>query len=99
MCGSLDLIGIVIQTSNMGTSEMGDFTSGTTDTTTNIQNTHVTLDTNVGSQIMFMTSNSTVELFTNVVTAEMETATPTYYKMLTTLDAHYRVHFFLLPYS
>lgn len=77
MSSSLELVGIVVQTSNMSTSEMGNFTSGTTNTTTNIKNTHVLLDTNVGSQIMLMTSNGTVELFTNIVTTEMETGTPT----------------------
>lgn len=48
-----------------------------TNTASNIQDLHATLDTNVGGKIMFMTSNGTEELLTRVVTAEMETATPT----------------------
>lgn len=50
--------------------------SARTNTTANVKNTVVGLDVHLESKVVFMTSNSPVELLTRVVAGEMERSTP-----------------------
>jgi hypothetical protein len=74
--GSLNLVVVVVQASNMSTGELGDLTGGTTHTATDIKNLHSLLDTNLVGKVVLMAGNGLVEGLTLGKSAEVEGLAP-----------------------
>ncbi|KAI6775056.1 hypothetical protein HG530_001814 [Fusarium avenaceum] len=75
--GSLNLIVVVVETGDMGACELGDLASGTTNTTTNVEDLHALLDTNLVGKVVLMTGNGLVKGLALRESAEVEGLTPT----------------------
>jgi hypothetical protein len=71
------LIVIVVQTGDVGTSELCDFSRWSTNTTADIEDFVSVFDTNLRCEVVFVTGNGLVERFTVCETAEVEGLTPT----------------------
>ena len=74
--GAVNLVVVVVQTGDVGTGELDHLTSGTTDTTADIQNLHVFGDTGHVGEVVLVAGNSLVERLTVGETAEVEGRTP-----------------------
>jgi hypothetical protein len=74
---ALNLVVIVVQSSDVRTSELGNLTGWTSNTATNIENLHVLTDTNAMSEVMLVSGDSLVERLTVGETAEVERLSPT----------------------
>lgn len=74
--GAVDLVVVVVQTSDVSTSELDHLASGTTDTTADIQNLHVLGDTSHVGEVVLVTGNGLVERLTVGETAEVEGGAP-----------------------
>lgn len=72
MLRALNLVVIVVQASNVGSSELGDLASGSTNTTANIKNLHALLNTNLVCQVVFVTGNSLIEGLADRESTEVE---------------------------
>lgn len=72
MCSPINLVIVVVETSNMAPSESCDFSGRSSNTTSDIQNLVSILDTNLCSEVVFVASNGSVETFTVCESAEME---------------------------
>lgn len=77
MGGTLNLVVVVVQAGDMGTCELGDLASRTTNTATDIENLHALLDANLVGKVVLMTSNGLVEGFALRESTEMEGLSPT----------------------
>lgn len=60
----------------MCTSELGNFSGRTSNTTANVEDPVAILDTNLRCKVMFVAGNGLVERFTVRIAAEMERLTP-----------------------
>lgn len=76
VCGTLNLVVVVVESDNVGTSELGNLASGATDTTANIENVHSLLDANLVRQVVLMASNGLVKGLAEGKAAEMEGLAP-----------------------
>jgi hypothetical protein len=72
LCGSLDLIVIVVQSSDIDTREFDNLSCWTANTTANIQNLHVLLEAHNMGQVVFMTGNCLPERLAYRKATEME---------------------------
>lgn len=73
---SLDLIIVVIQPGDVCASELGNLSSRSSNTTTDIKDFVSILDPNLGSEIVFVAGNCLVEGFTVCESAEVERLAP-----------------------
>lgn len=71
-CGTLNLVVIVVQASNVCAGELCDFSSGTTNTTANVEDFVSILDTNLRGEVVFVAGNGLVEALTVCEAAEVE---------------------------
>lgn len=74
---TLNLVVIVVQSSNVAAGELGDLTSRATHTTTDIQHFHALLNADLVGKIVLVTGDRLVERLAVGVTAEVERLTPT----------------------
>ena len=74
---TLDLVVVVVQTGDMSTSKLCDFASRSSDTTADIEDFVAILNTDLRSEVMFMSCNGLVEALAICETAEMERLSPT----------------------
>lgn len=74
---SLNLVVVVVETSNVCARELDNFSSRTTNTTTNIQDLHVLLEVHDVSEVVLVTGDSLSERLAVCETAEVEGLTPT----------------------
>jgi hypothetical protein len=74
---TLNLVVIVVQTGDVCTSELCDFSRWPTNTTANIEDFVSVLDTNLRGEVVFVTGNGLVERFPVCETAEVEGLAPT----------------------
>ena len=77
MGSAVDLVVVVVQTSDVGTGELGNLTGRATNTASNVENLHSLLDTHGVGEVVLMASNGLVEGLTVGETAEVEGLTPT----------------------
>lgn len=70
--GPIDLENVVVDTDDVGISEDGNLASRSADSSPDVQNLHVGLDTNLGSEVVLMSSNRLHEWFTLVKATKME---------------------------
>lgn len=73
MRSSLNLVVVVVQANDVGVGEAADLTSWSSNTTSDIENEGVWLDSDLGSKEMLVSGNGLVETLSWVETAEMET--------------------------
>jgi len=73
---TLNLVIVVVETSNVGISELGNLSGRTTDTAPNIEHLHAGLDTDIHGQKVLMASNSLVKSLAGGVAAEVEGLAP-----------------------
>ena len=71
-CGTLNLIVIVVQSSDVCAGEFGNFSRRTSNTASHIKDSVSIFDTNFGSEVVFVTGNGLVEGFSVGETTEME---------------------------
>jgi len=76
MCGSVDLVVIVVKTSDVGAGELGNLAGRSTDTAANIKDLHSLLDSNAMSKIVFVASDSLTERLAMGEAAEVERLAP-----------------------
>ena len=76
MCGTVDLVIVVVQTGDVCAGELGHLASWSTNTAADIQHLHALLDTNVVSQVVLVASNGLVERLAIGETAEVEALAP-----------------------
>jgi hypothetical protein len=74
---TLNLVVIVVQTGDVCTSELCDFSGWSTNTTAHIEDFVSIFDTNFGCEVVFVTGNGLVERFTVCEAAEVEGLAPT----------------------
>lgn len=74
--GTVDLVVVVVETSNVSTSELGDLAGRAADTTTNIEHLHVLLDAHAVSQVVLMSGNGLVKRLAIGKAAEVERLSP-----------------------
>ena len=74
---TLNLIVIVVQTGDVCTRELCDFSGWSTNTTADIEDFVSVFDTNLRGEVVFVTGNGLVEGFTVCETAEVERLAPT----------------------
>lgn len=74
--GTGDLVIVVVETGDMGTGEMTNLTSGSTDSTANIEDAVVRLDTHVGGKEVFVAGDSLVERLARVESAKVKRCSP-----------------------
>ena len=78
ICGStLNLVVIVVETSDVGAGKLCDFACRAPYSTANIKDFHAILDANLSSQIVLMTRNSLRERLAICETAEVKGLSPT----------------------
>ena len=73
---SLDLVVVVVETSNVCARELDNLSSRATNTTTNIQDLHVVLEIHDVSEVVLVTGNGLSEGLAVGETAEVERLTP-----------------------
>lgn len=61
MCGSVNLVVVVVEAGNVGAGELGDLAGRAANATANIEDFHALLDANAVRKIMFVTSNGLTE--------------------------------------
>lgn len=76
VCGALNLVIVVVQADDIGARELDDFSCRATDTTANIQNPHVLLQTHDVGQVVLMTGDGLFERLAVRESAEVERGTP-----------------------
>lgn len=76
MDGAVNLVVVVVQTGDVCAGELGDFSCGSTDTATDIEDLHTLLDTNLVCKVVLMTGNGLVEGLADGETAEVERLAP-----------------------
>ena len=74
--GALDLVVVVVQTDDVGVSELDDLARGATDTTADIQDPHAGLDVDLVGEVVLMAGNGLVEGLALGEAAEMERGAP-----------------------
>jgi hypothetical protein len=74
--GPLNLVVVVVQSRNVSACKLCNLSSRSTNTASDIKDSVSFLDTNFGSQVMFMTSNCLVETFTVCETTEVKRLAP-----------------------
>lgn len=74
---TLDLVVVVVQAGDVGTSELGNLTSRATDTAADIENAHVLLDADLVGEVVLVAGNGLVEGLAEGVAAEVEGLAPT----------------------
>lgn len=72
MCGTLDLVIIVVEASDVASGELSDLAGRSADTAANIENLHSLLDANAVGQIVLVASDSLVERLALGEAAEVE---------------------------
>ena len=75
--GSLNLVVVVVETSNICARELDNLSSRATNTTTNIQDLHVVLEVHDVGEVVFVTGESLSERLAECETAEVEGLAPT----------------------
>lgn len=75
--GSLNLVVVVVETSNICARELDNLPGRATNTTTNIQNLHVVLEVHDVGEVVFVTGESLFERLAECETAEVEGLAPT----------------------
>lgn len=73
---TVDLVVIVVQTSDVCARELGDLSCGSTNTTTNVENLHALLDVDLVCEVVLVAGNGLVERLANREAAEMEGLAP-----------------------
>lgn len=73
---AIDLVVVVVQAGDVCTSELGDLTSRSTDTASNIKHHLTLLNTNLVCKVVLMAGNGLVEWLANGEAAEVEGLTP-----------------------
>ena len=76
MGSTLDLVVVVVQAGDVGTSKLGNLTSRATDTAADIEDTHVLLDADLVGEVVLVAGNSLVEGLADGVAAEVEGLAP-----------------------
>lgn len=76
MCCALDLVVVVVQTGDVGTSEFGNFTSRATNATADIKDLHATLDVDAVGEVVLMSSDGLIERFAVGEAAKVEGLSP-----------------------
>ena len=74
---SLNLVVVVVETSNICARELDNLSSRATNTTTNIQDLHVVLEVHDVGEVVFVTGESLSERLAECETAEVEGLAPT----------------------
>lgn len=74
---SVNLVVVVVQTSDVGTGELGDFAGRATNTAANIEDLHSLLNAHAVGEVVLVTSNGLVERLAVGETAEVEGLAPT----------------------
>lgn len=67
-----DLVIVVVETGDMGAGEMTNLTGGSTNSTANVEDTVVRLDTHVGGKVVFVAGDSLVEGLARVESAKVK---------------------------
>lgn len=75
--GSLNLVVVVVETSNICAREFDNLSGRATNTTTNIQNLHVVLEVHDVGEVVFVTGECLSERLAECETAEVEGLAPT----------------------
>lgn len=75
--GSVNLVVVVVQTSDVGASKLGDFTSRATNTAANIEDLHSLLDAHAVGKVVLVAGNGLVERLAVGEAAEVEGLAPT----------------------
>lgn len=76
VCCALNLIVIVVQTDDVGASELGNLTGRSTDTATNIKYRHALLDADLVGQVVLVAGNGLTEGLADGEAAEVEGLAP-----------------------
>lgn len=76
VCGTLDLVIVVVQAGDVSTGELGNLASRSAHTTTDIQHFHALLDADLVGEVMFVTGDSLVKALADRVSAEVEGLAP-----------------------
>lgn len=76
MSGTINLIIVVVEAGNVGSSELGDLARGATDTAADIKNLHAFLDAHAQRKVVFVASDGLVERLAGGKAAEMERLAP-----------------------
>lgn len=75
-CGTLDLVVVVVQTGNVCTGELGNFSCRASHTAPNVEDFVAVLNADFGGEVMFMACNGLVERFSVCEAAEMKGLSP-----------------------
>jgi hypothetical protein len=73
---TVDLVVVIVETSDVSTGKLGDLTGRATYTTANIENLHALLHAHAVGKVMLMTGDSLVEGFAVGEAAEVEGLAP-----------------------
>lgn len=76
MGSTLNLVVVVVKTSDVGASELGDLASGTTNTATDVENLHALLNSDLVSKVVLMAGNGLVKGLALGESAEVERLAP-----------------------
>jgi hypothetical protein len=77
MCGTLDLIVVVVQANDVDARELDNLTRGSSDTASDVEHTHVVLKTHLVCKVVLVASNGLVEGLAIGIAAEVEALAPT----------------------
>lgn len=76
MGGALNLVVIVVQAGNVSAGKLGNLTSGTANTTTDIKDLHVFSDANAVGEVMLVAGNGLIERLAGREAAKVERLAP-----------------------
>lgn len=76
MGGTLNLVVVVVETSDVSAAELGNLTSRATNTATNIEDLHALLDADAVGKVVLMSGNGLVKRLAEGETAEVERLAP-----------------------
>lgn len=76
VCGTINLVVIVVETSDVCTRKLCNLSGGTSNTASNVQDSVAVLDPNLCGEVVLVTGNSLVETLTIGITAEVEGLSP-----------------------
>lgn len=76
VCGTINLVVIVVETSDVCARELCNLSGGTSNTASNVQDSVTVLDPNLCGEVVLVTGNGLVETLTVGITAEVEGLSP-----------------------
>jgi hypothetical protein len=74
--GTLNLIVVVVEASDVGTGELGNLSSRATDTAANVEDLHALLNAHAMSEVVFVSGNSLIERLALREATEVEGLAP-----------------------